>query len=118
MTIMLKFNNFMEDTKMSNPQIEALKTANNLQAVQDCIKRILVEYASDNMPLCSHEILGLIDYKALKAIAESIKPDSGGYSVPSSWIGSVAADMANAGIIMQTEKHCIYNHKQDAAWYI
>lgn len=102
---------------MSNPQIESLRTANTLNLVQESIEKILVNNSNANKPLCSHEILGFIDCEALRAIAQSIKSDAGGYSIPSSWIGSVAADMANAGKINQTDKHCTFNDTVDEAWY-
>jgi len=107
-----------EDSTMSNPQIGSLRTANTLNLVQDCIVKILEKHSSPDNPLCSHEIFGLIDYPALQAIAKSIKPESGGYSVPSSWIGSVAADMANSEKIKQTIKRCAFNHSDDEAWYV
>ncbi|AHM57249.1 hypothetical protein EAL2_c19680 [Peptoclostridium acidaminophilum DSM 3953] len=109
---------------MSNPQINTLSNQGTLKDVQDDIVDILVKYSSDDKPLCSHEILGLANATTIKAIADGINPSSGGtinaggYSIPSSWIGSVAADMAKNQRIIPKNKKCTFNEHDDEAWYI
>ncbi|NLE03157.1 MAG: hypothetical protein GX640_25085 [Fibrobacter sp.] len=103
---------------MSNPQVESLRKLGRLAQVQQDIIEILKKYASVEMPLCSHEILGLAGYETIISIAQGIKPGNRGYSIPSSWVGSVAADMANKGIINQVNKICNYNKHNDEAWYV
>ena len=103
---------------MSNPQIESLKSQNNLVAVQEDIIEILKRYATKETPLCSHEILGLANINTIKAIANGVTKEVGGYSVPSSWIGSVASDLEHQNRVVLKEKSCLYSKHTDDAWYI
>ena len=103
---------------MSNPQIESLKSQNKLVSVQEDIIEILKRYASKETPLCSHEILGLANINTIKAIASGATKEAGGYSVPSSWVGSVASDLEHQGRIVLKAKSCLYSKHTDDAWHI
>lgn len=103
---------------MSNPQINILKAQGSLTQVQNDILEILKRYATTADPLCSHEILGLANSETIIAIGQGITPGIGGFSIPSSWIGSVAADITNNGKISETSKLCKFNKHVDEAWHL
>ncbi|TJX15151.1 hypothetical protein E9840_03550 [Tissierella creatinini] len=102
---------------MANPQIIALQKSGNFGIVENDIVSILSKYASQENPLCSHEILGLASSASIVAIASCIKHGSSGYSVPSSWIGSVCADLARRKVISKVIKKCKFNNKDDDFWH-
>lgn len=110
---------------MSNPQINTLKKQGTLVSVQENIIDILKKYTKGDIAkrLCSHEILGLANASTIKAIADGIYASAGitikdnGYTLPSTWIGSVASDLYNQQKISCSNKICSYNAHDDEAWY-
>lgn len=102
---------------MNNPQINSLNSIGELQTLERDILNVLQKY-SHIAPLCSHEILGLASLTTLSAIVKCSKPQAGGYSIPSSWIGSVASYMSKHQQILQTTKDCKYCGCMDEAWYL
>lgn len=105
---------------MSNPQVNALIKLGTLASVQGDVIRILSRYAveAQNGCLCSHEILGLANESTIQAIADGMTNFSGNNSIPSSWIGSVAADLANQKKIISKNKRCPYTGTIDPAWHV
>lgn len=102
---------------MSNPQLETLKKLGELQKLENDIIYILNKY-SNIAPLCSHEILGLANYETISAIAKCSQSNAGGFSIPSSWIGSVSSYMAKQNRLKQTISHCKYKGQDDEFWQL
>lgn len=102
---------------MSNPQINTLASMGQLHFIENDILHIL-QNNPNLLPMCSHEILNHASNITINAINNAIIPGAGGYSIPASWIGSVAASMAQQNRIMQTLKQCSFNNSMDEAWFI